>query len=534
MLKAFNKLTQATAQVLSRLSSNACQILTRSFYNFLCTSFASSHALLRNQAPDFARIDAYISAQIRSDRIPGLALGIVQGNKVVHLRGFGKANPAGQQVSPQTPFILGSISKSFTSLAMMQLVEQGKVSLYTPVKHYISWFNVGNSPETSKITVRNLLNQTSGIPTYAGGKALAGDGIETLEQLVQELSTIPLTTPVGKTFHYSEANAIVLALIIQIVSGQSFEQFLQDHIFAPLQMKHSFVDQNEAERHGLAQGYRWWFGLPIAVTLPYPKVALGASFIISSAEDMAHYLVAQLNGGMYAQTSILSNNGIAELHRPAAPVGTGDWYAMGWVLGTRNGESVIWHGGDTANYHADVVFVPERQLGIVILDNVNNALIQAEELGRIGRIAAGVTRIALGSQPTDDVLSANRFYWIFDVLALLFLLLQTWSLMRLFFKRSTRPLSLPPLQRCLYWLPFVWELILPCCIIVLLAILLKTFDLPLSILVLYAPDFSYWLLLLLCLLLSTAVLRLTRVFIYMAEAKSTSTLYLVRHSSNKM
>lgn len=520
-MKTFNMLTRATTQVLSHLHTKARHILASSLYVFLCNSSSSFHALPPDQAPDFADIDAYITAQMQSDRIPGLALGIVQGNKVVHLHGFGKANPDGQPISPKTPFILGSVSKSFTSLATMQLVERGKLSLDSPVQHYISWFNVGNSPETSKITIRDLLNQTSGIPTYAGGKVLAGDGTETLEQLVQELSTIPLTTPVGKTFQYSEDNAIVLALIIQIVSGQSFEQYIQDHIFYPLQMNQSFVDQNEAESNGLAQGYRWWFGLPIAATLPYPKAALGASFFISSAEDMTHYLVAQINGGNYAQTSILSTNGIAEMHRPVAAVGTGGRYAMGWVVGTLKGEPVIWHGGDTANYHADVILVPKRQLGIVILANVNNALIQADQLGKIGRIAAGVTRMALGFRPADDVLSANTFYLIFDALALLFLILQTLSLIRLFRKRSARPLTFPPIRRYLYWLPLVWELILPCCIIVLLSMLLKAFDLPLSILILFAPDFSYWLLVMLCLLLGTAALRLSREFVCIAGTKCT-------------
>src|SRR5205085_1012858 len=144
--------------------------------------------------------------------------------------------------------------------------------------------------------------------------------------------------------------AIVLSLLVQTVSGQSFGQYVQDHIFASLQMKYSFVDQNAAQRNGMAQGYRWWFGVPIAATLPYPRDALGASFIISSAEDMTHYLIAQLNNGTYGQASILSPDGIAELHRPVAPVGTGDRYAMGWVVGTRDGETVIWHGGDTANF----------------------------------------------------------------------------------------------------------------------------------------------------------------------------------------
>src|SRR5438874_8339150 len=113
-LIVLNKLTQT----ISRLRRNICQIVANCL--FLCNLFSSSaHALPRDQAPDFASIDAYITAQMQSDRIPGLALGIVQGNKLVHLRGFGRANGDGQPVSPQTPFILGSVSKSFTSLATM-------------------------------------------------------------------------------------------------------------------------------------------------------------------------------------------------------------------------------------------------------------------------------------------------------------------------------------------------------------------------------------------------------------------------------
>ena len=134
----FKKLTRTATQILSRWAGSACQIVAGSLCIVLCNLFSSSsYAMSRNQEPDFASIDAYVAAQMQSDRIPGLALGIVQGNKVVHLRGFGKANPGGQPVTPQTSFILGSVSKSFTSLATMQLVEQGRISLDTPVHHYI-------------------------------------------------------------------------------------------------------------------------------------------------------------------------------------------------------------------------------------------------------------------------------------------------------------------------------------------------------------------------------------------------------------
>lgn len=94
------------------------------------------------------------------------------------------------------------------------------------------------------------------------------------------------------TFGYSNANYDALGLIVQAVSGQSYEDYVRHHIFAPLEMQQSFVSQDEAMRHGMAQGHRWWFGIPVPVTLPYHRAELPAGFIISGAEDMAHFVIA--------------------------------------------------------------------------------------------------------------------------------------------------------------------------------------------------------------------------------------------------
>ena len=114
---------------------------------------------------DFAAIDRYVEQELQATRLPGLALGIVQGDQIVHLRGFGIADPSGRPVTPQTPFIIGSLSKSFTALAIMQLVEAGKVELDTPVQRYLPWFRVADAQASAQITVRHLLNQTSGLST---------------------------------------------------------------------------------------------------------------------------------------------------------------------------------------------------------------------------------------------------------------------------------------------------------------------------------------------------------------------------------
>ena len=116
----------------------------------------------------FTAIDAYIRKQMKGARIPGLALGIVHDGRPVHLRGFGRADDSGRAFTAQTPFFIGSNSKSFTALAVMQLAEAGKVDLDAPVQRCIPWFRVADPEASALITVRHLLNQTSGLTERAG------------------------------------------------------------------------------------------------------------------------------------------------------------------------------------------------------------------------------------------------------------------------------------------------------------------------------------------------------------------------------
>ena len=214
--------------------------------------------------PDLAAIDAYIESEMARARIPGLALAIVSGDEMLHVRGFGVADPAGRVVSGETPFIIGSNSKSFTALAIMQLVEAGRIDLDAPVHRYLPWFRVADAEASRQITVRHLLHHTSGIPT-AAGQALAGDddnSDQALERHVRALRTVELTQPVGHLYQYSNANYNVLGLLVQAVSGLSYENYVRTHIFAPLEMSDSFASEEEALQHGLATGYQRWFGFP--------------------------------------------------------------------------------------------------------------------------------------------------------------------------------------------------------------------------------------------------------------------------------
>src|SRR5215207_2984258 len=143
-----------------------------------------------------------------AQRIPGLALGIVEGDRIAYVRGFGTADDSEREVTPQTPFIIGSVSKSLTALAVMQLVEANRIVLDAPVQRYLPWFRVADEKASAEITVRHLLNHTSGLSTKTG-RTYQGDSDTSdtaLEQAVRKLDDFELTEPVGSKHQYSTVN----------------------------------------------------------------------------------------------------------------------------------------------------------------------------------------------------------------------------------------------------------------------------------------------------------------------------------------
>ncbi len=328
----------------------------------------------RSSEIDFKSIDEYVASKMRAPRIPGLALAIVKDDQIIYLKGYGEADASGRPVTPQTPFLIGSVTKSFTALAVMQLVEAGKIELDAPVWRYLPWFRVADPQASAQITVRHLLRQTSGIPedaTTVSWMWPADDAEDdAMERNVRLLSTVKLTGPPGQTFAYANVNYVVLGVIVHAVSDESYEDYLKHHIFAPLQMKNSFVSQDEAMRHGMALGHTWWFGFPVATTLPYNRSNLPAGYAICSAEDMAHYVIAQMNDGRYQEFSILSPDGIALMHAQPAP----KTYGLGWETVQEGGHTLINHDGATGNFQASVFFDPETRTGVFVAANVMNAL----------------------------------------------------------------------------------------------------------------------------------------------------------------
>jgi CubicO group peptidase (beta-lactamase class C family) len=372
------------------------------------------------------KIDTYLMDRIREQRIPGLAVGVVDHDRIVHLAGFGMADPSGRPATPDTPFILGSLSKSFTALAIMQLVEKGQIELDAKVCRYIPWFILADD-SSKNITVRQLLNQSSGISVETSEKFAPSSDVSdlALENRVRGLRTEHLDRAVGSDFEYSGTNYAVLGLLVQIVSGQSYEKYVQEHIFVPLKMNHSFTSEMEAKEHGLATGYLYWFFFPRATELPFNRGSLPQGYIISTAVDMSHYLIAQLNDGRYGDVQILSPGGIHELHRPAIPTWKRETsYGMGWEIGPIAGIPAIWHEGSIPNFHANMVLLPENSTGFILLENIYSG----PDEGRLNQIAEGIALLLTGKEP-PPMASTRRLELAYGILFLI-LFVQLWGVLR--------------------------------------------------------------------------------------------------------
>ena len=288
-------------------------------------------------------VDAYLEQNFPNTHMPGMSVIIVDVDSVLYSRSFGDIN------SPDTPFIIGSMSKSFTAVAILQLVEQGKIDLDNSITTYIQ------AELDDKLTIRHLLNHTSGFRRY------------------QALGNLTVHGHFGN-YVYSNLNYTLLGEIIEAVTEMTYGEYLKTSIFEPLSLRNSHTSIREAE--GIATGHRNLFGIPVKKEFPYPVngdlynyVSVPTGYIISSAADMGRYLQAFLRGG----ESILSPRSVEILLYDSVPIpGTNELYAMGWQETTDYKERLLYHSGLVENYFSIMCLLPDSGLGVVTLYNMND------------------------------------------------------------------------------------------------------------------------------------------------------------------
>jgi CubicO group peptidase (beta-lactamase class C family) len=337
------------------------------------------------------RLEPLIQKTLREEKIPGLAIGIVEAGRPVYVRGFGlmDARDPGRPVTAETLFHMASITKPFVATSVMQLVEQGKVDLDAPIVRYLPYFHLKDSRYRS-ITVRQMLSHISGMPDvedYLWDKPEFDDGA--LERYVRSLQDKVLLWEPGTKFAYSNMAYEVLGDLVAKVSRMSFEKYVSENILKPIGMTSSTLLLKEAAPAKLATGHtREKDGAMIRVAhYPYNRSHTPSSNLHSSATDMIRWMLVNLNRGELDGRRILKDSTYDLMWTPAeaskeARVG------ISWFLRRYKGQQIVMHGGQDDGFLTTVVLLPARKTGVVVLANSDRAPIAMIERNAL-RVAMG-------------------------------------------------------------------------------------------------------------------------------------------------
>ncbi len=308
---------------------------------------------------------------MRKYQIPGAAFVLVQGNKIIFSRGYGWANITRRiPVDPyHTVFRVASVTKLFTTVAVMQLAEEGKLHLHVDVNHYLKRFHL-KEKYPQPVTLAALLTHTAGLEDLSiGVAARQPDLIEPLGFYLAHHMPAQIRPP-GQIISYSNHGLALAGYIVQTVSGQLYEKYVQENILKPLAMTHSgFIPSARLQRE-FATGYSRWRGLH-PVPLDYFNIQ-PASGLCATPVDIAHFMIAMMNGGRYGRARLLTPSSVARMERQhftEDPRLSGRAY--GFYEKHIDGLRVIGHGGDVRGFGSLLALVPEKRLGFFITENVD-------------------------------------------------------------------------------------------------------------------------------------------------------------------
>lgn len=312
-----------------------------------------------------AAIEAYVAEQLAAKQLVGLSLAVVREGTVIVTRGFGRRSIAdGSPVTPATRFAVGSITKQFTSAAVLLLAEEGKLAVTDPVA---KWY-----PELTRageITLLDLMNHVSGYPDYYPldfvdrpmQRPIAAD------ELIHRFGTRPLDFEPGTRYSYSNTGFVILGRIVERVAGEPFGRFLERRIFGPLGMTHTLYEPIGTEPD-LAQGYVTFALSPPEEATPEGRGWVGAAGAIwSTPSDLATWDLALLDG------KVLRPGSFRLMATPRTLAnGASAGYGCGLAVGTRGGQTVLSHNGAVAGFYALNAMVPATRSALILFSNLDS------------------------------------------------------------------------------------------------------------------------------------------------------------------
>ena len=316
-----------------------------------------------------AWLDGYFPGVLKQGKIAGAEVVIVKDGQIIAKKGYGYADVGAKKpMDPDRTLVrIGSTSKLFTWTAVMQLVEQGKLDLNADVNRYLD-FKI-TPPSGRAITMNDLMTHRGGFEEGLKD-VLATDPklLKTNEAYLKE-NQRPILFPAGTVPAYSNYGTSLAGYIVERVSGQKYDDYIEQHILAPLGMRHTSarLPLPTALVPDMSKGYMRSDQAP----RPFELITTApAGSVSATGADMANFMIAQLQGGRFGDAQILRPETAALMQRPEGAQRPGfDAMAHGYFWGRRNGQLVIGHGGDTVVFHTDMNLLPERNVGFFVSFN---------------------------------------------------------------------------------------------------------------------------------------------------------------------
>ncbi len=329
-----------------------------------------STAALQASQDVAAKSDEYLSAWAKQGRFSGVVL-IARGDKILLQKGYGMANF--EQNVPNTPdtvFRIGSITKSFTALSVLQLEERGLLNVNDPAVKYIP-----ELPQPwSAITIHQLLCHKSGVPDFISAKAYSDtNDPEHIEKALREFADNPLLSPPGETVRYSNSGYILLGRIIEKVSGKSYEDYLTENILQPAGMTHTAFDHGRPLVPHRANGYNF-DGEDLINTLPGDSAGgFAAGALHSTAGDLYRF-DRLLKSGKLFSPGLTAKAWTAYGHWVAPPpLAIEAEFGYGWLLGSQFGHRYIGHGGWVNGFVSQFQRFPDDDAVLIVLSNIETS-----------------------------------------------------------------------------------------------------------------------------------------------------------------
>lgn len=350
---------------------------------------------------DTEAIDALTTSMMADYDVPGFSLAIVRDGEVIYAQGYGVRDiSTGEPVTPETQFFIGSVTKSFTALAIAQQVDAGTLDLDTPITEYLPDFALTDDKATETLTLRHLLSNSGGfqpdnIPWYTGD-------VQTMAEVVEHIQTLPVQTQPGKAYAYNNLGFTLAGYVLEQVTGMPYAEYVRENIFEPLGMTEAAADFEAAQQTpnhiaphllDVREGIR-----PIPLFDNIDAIA-PAGAISASALEMANYAIFQLGDGTFNGEQIVSQEMLDEMHTQHIAD-----YALGWVVGEHEGKQTVWHNGSLDGFGALVGLVPEDELGVVGLMNAD----YLDNSGFLDALVLRITEIVLDIEPEEDIIAATQ------------------------------------------------------------------------------------------------------------------------------